>query len=370
MSKLAFHVDHMQAGEVGAIDRHHRRLGDNHGNELIVPERSSWNIFVLEPEAGLWSTVKKKVAAVQAAGNRVTKSSIVCSEWVIYPPEDLQDPVAADRERLRSWASDVLAWMREEGLAPEQAVIHLDETTVHMHVDGVPLTKDGRLCRKEIYARSNLSRYHTELAAYLAERGWDIQRGESTKGKGVKSKSPKEYKRQQEQKVKALEERAEALTEALKPAEAFLDIKPKETIGGAVKLSKEDYAALKLNAEAAHVMKSNADHWRQQYEQERQRSEQYKKVAQLTISERLERAEYERLKGSLDKLEQRLALMEKKVGFADKLIAYLPRFLADKLMLKELEKASGFRFKDYWDLAEGLQGLREDVARRAEQQRQ
>lgn len=195
MSKLALHVQHYKAGAVGAIDRHNKRLGDSHSNELIVPERSGDNIAILRPDGDLYKVARE--VADNAAG-RVTKNSVLVSEWVIYPPEELRDPATAGAEDLQAWGEDVVTWMKDRGLNPKSATIHRDETTNHIHVDTIPLTSDGRLSRKELYTRENLTRYHTELAQYLQERGWNVERGESTEDRQVRSLNVREFKKQQE----------------------------------------------------------------------------------------------------------------------------------------------------------------------------
>lgn len=237
MSKLAMHVQHYKAGAVGAIDRHNKRLGDSHSNELIVPERSGDNIAVLRPDRDLY--VVAKDIADHAAG-RVTKNSVLVSEWIIYPQEDLQDPATADPERLRAWGNDVIEWMKENGITPKSATIHRDETTNHIHVDTIPLTSDGRLSRKELYTREKLREYHTSLAEHLQARGWDIQRGESTEDRQVRSKNVREFKQQQEaqkreaqrlieeakrEAVAYQQEASRARSEAKKASQELLDVK-------------------------------------------------------------------------------------------------------------------------------------------------
>lgn len=209
MSKLAMHVEHYKRGSIGAIDQHNLRTGETHGNEDIDPERSEENIQLLTPEGGsLYAEVK---AAADQAKGRVTANSVLVTEWIVYPPENLQNPYTADRDNLKAWGEDVLAWMKEKDLHPKAATIHLDETTAHMHIDTMPFTKDGRLSRKEIYTRKALSEYHTELAEYLAKKGWDIQRGDvRKKGEKGKSKTVREYKAWAEEEKARLEKELSA----------------------------------------------------------------------------------------------------------------------------------------------------------------
>ena len=236
MSKLALHVQHFKAGAVGAIDRHNKRLGDSHSNELIDPARSGDNIAILRPDGDLYYVARR--VADNAAG-RVTKNSVLVSEWVIYPPEELQDPATADPRALKAWGEDVVTWMKDRGLNPKSATIHRDETTNHIHVDTIPLTKDGRLSRKELYTRENLTRYHTELAQYLQGRGWNVERGESTEDRQVRSKNVREYKQQQEAaRLEAERQIAKARSEAQKATQELSELE------GKVEASKDELEAL------------------------------------------------------------------------------------------------------------------------------
>lgn len=199
MSKLAVHIAHYKKGAVGSIAGHNwykRGEHDQHSNQDIDQTRSKDNIALILPEEGsFYQSVK---ASVEASTGRVTSASVWVSEWCIYPPEQLQDPFTADKAEVERYFRDVADWMKDNGYDVRLAIVHMDESTVHGHFDTVPITKDGRLSRKDIYTRAALNSIHTDLAKYLASKGWDIQRGESTKDKQVKSVSVPEYKKQAE----------------------------------------------------------------------------------------------------------------------------------------------------------------------------
>ena len=206
MSKLAVHIQHYKKSAVGSLARHNwekRGARDSHSNQDIDPSRSKDNIALVLPERSLYREVK---SMVEQSTGRVTSSSVWVSEWIIYPPEELQDPFVSNKEELQRYFSDVLEWMKKE-FKVKMAVVHMDETTVHMHVDTVPITKDGKLSRKAVYTRAALNNIHTKLADHLSKRGWDIQRGESTEGKQVRSQTVPEYKKQaEEQKIQLVGE--------------------------------------------------------------------------------------------------------------------------------------------------------------------
>ena len=56
----------------------------------------------------------------------------------------------------------------------------MDEKTPHLHLVFVPLTKDNRLCAKEIIGnRANLTKWQDDFHAYMVEKYPDLERGES-----------------------------------------------------------------------------------------------------------------------------------------------------------------------------------------------
>ena len=54
----------------------------------------------------------------------------------------------------------------------------MDEETPHLHLTFVPLTKDNRLCAKEIIGnRANLTKWQNDFHAYMVEKYPDLERG-------------------------------------------------------------------------------------------------------------------------------------------------------------------------------------------------
>ncbi len=43
------------------------------------------------------------------------------------------------------------------------AVVHNDETTPHMHLNLMPVTKDGRLCSKQLFDKPQLQQLQTDF---------------------------------------------------------------------------------------------------------------------------------------------------------------------------------------------------------------
>ena len=84
------------------------------------------------------------------------------------------------------------------------AVVHNDETTPHMHLNLMPVTKDGRLCSKQLFDKPQLQKLQTDFYETVGKR-WGLQRG--------KEGSQKKHLSTAEFKAKKIIEQAEAIRE-------------------------------------------------------------------------------------------------------------------------------------------------------------
>ena len=84
------------------------------------------------------------------------------------------------------------------------AVVHNDETTPHIHLNLMPVTKDGRLCSKQLFDKPQLQQLQTDFYETVGKR-WGLQRGKE--GSQKKHLSTAEYK------AKKIIEQAEAVRE-------------------------------------------------------------------------------------------------------------------------------------------------------------
>ena len=84
------------------------------------------------------------------------------------------------------------------------AVVHNDETTPHMHLNLMPVTKDGRLCSKQLFDKPQLQQLQTDFYETVGNR-WGLQRG--------KEGSQKKHLSTAEFKAKKIIEQAEAIRE-------------------------------------------------------------------------------------------------------------------------------------------------------------
>ena len=70
------------------------------------------------------------------------------------------------------------------------AVVHMDETTPHLHLNLIPIA-DGRLCAKQLFDRKELQNLQTDFHS-VVDKKWNLQRGKE--GSQAKHLSSAEFK--------------------------------------------------------------------------------------------------------------------------------------------------------------------------------
>lgn len=140
------------------------------------------------------------------------------------------------------------------------AVVHMDETTPHMHLYSVPLTSDGRLSGKEVISRATLREIQEELPERLQSKGFVIERG--VEGSNVRHKDTLNFKKETVNNLKKEIEKynklTQSVTERYKALEGTIglvnNIKPKKKLlGSNLTISEEDYITLCAKAEVGEL---------------------------------------------------------------------------------------------------------------------
>lgn len=96
-------------------------------------------------------------------------------------------------------------------------VVHLDETTPHMHLNFIPIN-EGRLSSKSLFDRQKLAQLQTELHESIG-RKWGLQRGKE--GSQAKHLSTAEYKAKKI--IEGAEQREREIDEQTEKKRAELD---------------------------------------------------------------------------------------------------------------------------------------------------
>ena len=169
----------------GALEAHHERKKERYAsNPDIDTERSKYNFHTIKPKERYSRFIKHRI---EESGCRTRKDStrfvdtLITASPEFFKGKSTQE-TAAYFKRATEFLADRVG--RENIIS---AVVHMDEKTPHLHLTFVPLTKDNRLCAKEIIGnRANLTKWQDDFHAYMVVKYPDLERGESASRTGRK----------------------------------------------------------------------------------------------------------------------------------------------------------------------------------------
>lgn len=192
MSYLVATMKKMKAENLHGVFMHDFRLTKNHANEQIDVSKSADNFDLIDHGELSKSAIMDYINLKRNSKRAVRKDAVVLDEWVISSDQSF----FADKtpEQIRGYFQTAVDWFGQQyGRSNLQyAVVHVDETTPHMHLGIVPITADGSLSSKKMFDRASLQSVQADLPKYLQEHGYDVQRGVQGKNKG--HLTTKEYK--------------------------------------------------------------------------------------------------------------------------------------------------------------------------------
>lgn len=173
MSFAILRHNKIKSVQKGPAIGHNHRLS-NEAKVNIDPTKSGLNVF-FDGEG-----TKDKIEAKLPSKRR--KDAVVLIEILLTSGPEFFDAIEMDRAKLstnskfKEWVQASISWAKKEfGANLIDTVLHMDESTPHLHVLTVPLTHDGRLCAKELTMRAEMQRRQTDYAK--AMRPFGLERG-------------------------------------------------------------------------------------------------------------------------------------------------------------------------------------------------
>ena len=197
-----------KGGASKALSAHHERTKEVYAsNPDIDTERTKQNFHLIAPR---WSYGQEIRHRISMAGCRVRKDSVKFVDTLVtVSPEFAKAHEAEMSEYFTRAFTFLKEHIGEENII--SAVVHLDETTPHMHLCFVPLTKDNRLSAKEILGNKKVMiRWQDDFYACMAERWPELERGMPAVETKRKHLTPQWYK-----KVTAMDAKLEKLETVL-----------------------------------------------------------------------------------------------------------------------------------------------------------
>lgn len=150
-STLAMHITKHKHGTRGQQRHNERKEGQKHRNRNIDPTRTKDNVW-LTPDDG--KTFNERIQAIleeNYTGKRKPRSDAVkMCEITVQIGGDLAENGTEEEqvEALKHAFEELKGQYGEKNIV--SAVIHVDETTPHLHFDFVPISKSGGLSAREV----------------------------------------------------------------------------------------------------------------------------------------------------------------------------------------------------------------------------
>ncbi len=273
-----------KAQAVGGIEAHNERTKTEYkSNPDIDLSRTKENYNLVKRNSSYRELINKLIAIHKC---KTRKDSVVLVETVVTASNDFFRKKS--KKEIREFFEHALAFY-EKNLTPGtiiSAAVHLDETTPHMHLCFVPITKDHRLSAKEIVGnKQKLTFWQDAYHSWMSKKYPELERGTSSQITGRTYIPTQLFK-----KAKNLNKQAEKISAAI------------ENIGIMnLKQSKADAEKMisKYMTDRADLLSKLAV-YDETMKQMRKENANLKKESKISVTEKLEmkkrQQEYEELK--------------------------------------------------------------------------
>ena len=301
-----------KGGASKALSAHHERTKDSYAsNPDIDLSRAAQNFHLVTPR---WSYEQEIRHRIQTAGCRVRKDSVKFVDTLVtVSPEFAKAHEAEMPEYFRRAFDFLKERVGEENIF--SAVVHMDETTPHMHLCFVPLTRDKRLSAKEILGnKKSMIRWQDDFYACMAERWPELERGTPAVETKRRHLTPQWYK-----KVTAMDAKLEQLETTLNNINVF----------NAGKKREEAVALLEQLLPEVESFQAETQRLRDTIAHERRNASFQREInADLRNELKAERNH------SFDQ-SMKLSELERRYKRAEKLLSKIPQEELDKLLPKQ-----------------------------------
>ena len=326
MSYAVARMQKMKSGNLGGAYRHNERIFENHSNKDIDPEKTHLNYELTDRDRSIPydRQIKQYINDNKISKRALRKDAVLCNEWIITSDKAFFENMSPDQiKNFFETAKNFFA-ERYGNSNIAYAMVHLDESTPHMHLGLVPM-QNGKLSSKSLFgSRDQLKEIQEAFPKYLNEHGYNLQRGESdSKKKHLETAEFKEKQRllddtdkkivDKTEKLKQLEKEKDALLDDIAVLEAIQPLQIEEmekdklvrrTFDGKLKMDKATYDRLFHTASKNVLDNNRLRHENSKLEQQLQQSlsKQNNLAKELMKSDHI-LSENRTLKSEVDKLE-------------------------------------------------------------------
>lgn len=171
-STLAMHITKHKNGTRGQQRHNERKEGQKHSNRRIDPTRTKDNVWLTPDDGRTFNERIESILEENYTGKRKVRSTAVkMCEITVQIGGDLAENGTEEEqvEALKQAFEELKETYGETNIV--SAVIHVDETTPHLHFDFVPITKKGGLSAREVVGdRAQMRKTQARFLQAMQER--------------------------------------------------------------------------------------------------------------------------------------------------------------------------------------------------------
>lgn len=368
MSYAVARMQKMKSGNLGGAYRHNERIFENHSNKDIDPEKTHLNYELTDRDRSIPydRQIKQYINDNKISKRALRKDAVLCNEWIITSDKAFFENMSPDQiKNFFETAKNFFA-ERYGNSNIAYAMVHLDESTPHMHLGLVPM-QNGKLSSKALFgSRDQLKEIQEAFPRYLNEHGYNLQRGESdSKKKHLETAEFKEKQRLLDDTDKKIVDKTEKLKQLEKEKDALLDdiavlesIQPlqieemkkdklvRRTFDGKLKMDKETYDRL-FHTVSQHALDNNRlRHENSNLEQQLQQSlskqnnlaKELMKSDHILSENRTLKSEVDNLKHANKKLNESIKRLGEQLNAVNKKLAFWRKTARNYMHPKEFSR--------------------------------
>ena len=277
--------------EVSPVEQENERAETYHAsNPQIDSSRTHLNYHIIYPMKSYLEIINGRLSELDLK-RKIRSDAILMNSFIITSDGEFFKGLRPweQQEFFRDCAEFFSNKYGEENMI--SAVVHMDETTPHMHLNFIPIN-EGRLSSKSLFDRQKLAHLQTELHESIG-RKWGLQRGKE--GSQAKHLSTAEFKAKKiiesaEQREREIDEQTERkkaeLDDLTQTVETVADVQNKPVPKKRKDAKKEIVSLRTANAAQARELqisgRDREELFKQLHEKE-QEAEKYKRSAEILI---------------------------------------------------------------------------------------
>ena len=368
MSYAVARMQKMKSGNLGGAYRHNERIFENHSNKDIDPEKTHLNYELTDRDRSIPydRQIKQYINDNKISKRALRKDAVLCNEWIITSDKAFFENMSP--EQIKNFFETAKNFFAERygNSNIAYAMVHLDESTPHMHLGLVPM-QNGKLSSKSLFgSRDQLKEIQEAFPRYLNEHGYNLQRGESdSKKKHLETAEFKEKQRLLDDTDKKIVDKTEKLKQLEKEKDALLDdiavlesIQPlqieemkkdklvRRTFDGKLKMDKETYDRL-FHTVSQHALDNNRlRHENSNLEQQLQQSlskqnnlaKKLMKSDHILSENRTLKSEVDNLKHANKKLNESIKRLGEQLNAVNKKLAFWRKTARNYMHPKEFSR--------------------------------